>query len=264
MKWYNGFNVKIKKEKVNGYTLLDALDNVIYVPKRNIKNPFRMPVSSIEKISGIGDVICGRIEQGKIKVPCNVKFYPTNIKGKALSIQMHKKSMDVGLCGHNVGINVRGLNKNYLPKIGDIMCIDNINYDKYPPKECIFFKAMIYVESQNEKIKCSNKIINKSGNITYKGGYTPLIHCRTAKVPCQLIDIEWKIVHNNGIKILNKNELNYVKYGDQALVTFKPLKAFCVTTFDECKPFGRIAGMNSNSLALLGKVVEVTHKNSNL
>merc|ERR1712066_1141870 len=86
MKWYKGFEVKVKKEKVKGNTLLDALNNVVTVPKRPSKEPFRMPVSGVYKIKGVGDVITGRIEQGKLKPGLEVSFAPTNTDGKCFSI----------------------------------------------------------------------------------------------------------------------------------------------------------------------------------
>jgi elongation factor 1-alpha len=62
MKWYKGFKVKAKKDTIEGHTLLDALEKVVKPPKRQLKKPFRMPVSGVYKIKGVGDVITGRIE----------------------------------------------------------------------------------------------------------------------------------------------------------------------------------------------------------
>merc|ERR1712137_1314424 len=66
MPWYKGFEVKVKKEKVKGHTLVDALEKVVKPPKRQDKKAFRMPVSGVYKIKGVGDVVTGRVEQGKI------------------------------------------------------------------------------------------------------------------------------------------------------------------------------------------------------
>ena len=63
MPWYKGFEVKVKKEKVKGHTLVDALEKVVRPPKRNDKKAFRMPVSGVYKIKGVGDVVTGRVEQ---------------------------------------------------------------------------------------------------------------------------------------------------------------------------------------------------------
>merc|ERR1719273_413861 len=69
-----GFKVKPKKKEVEGKTLLDALNNVVHVPKRPTKKPLRMPVSGVYKIKGVGDVITGRVEQGTLKPGPNVVF----------------------------------------------------------------------------------------------------------------------------------------------------------------------------------------------
>jgi len=91
MPWYKGFEVAEKDEKITGHTLLDALEKVVKPPKRDTNKPFRMPVSGVHQIKGVGDVITGRIEQGKITAGVDVKFYPTGCKGKAFSLEMHHK-----------------------------------------------------------------------------------------------------------------------------------------------------------------------------
>merc|ERR1712244_183659 len=94
MPWWKGFTVKVKKEKVSGITLVEALEKVVKPPKRATKKPFRMPVSGVYKIKGVGDVITGRIEQGKITPGLMMKFYPTMSGGKAFSIEMHHKNVE--------------------------------------------------------------------------------------------------------------------------------------------------------------------------
>ena len=70
MPWFKGWSVKIKKEKVSGHTLIDALEKVVKPPKRNNKKAFRMPVSGVYKIKGVGDVITGRVEQNVQEEAC--------------------------------------------------------------------------------------------------------------------------------------------------------------------------------------------------
>ena len=86
MSWYSGFTVKPKKKEVSGKTLLNALNDVVHVPKRPTKEPLRMPVSGVYKIKGVGDVIIGRVEQGTLKPGPNVVFAPTGVSGKCFSI----------------------------------------------------------------------------------------------------------------------------------------------------------------------------------
>merc|ERR1711933_639887 len=82
-----------KTKKIEGKTLYDALELVAKPPKRDKKKPFRMPVSGVYKIKGVGDVITGRIEQGQLKPNETVGFAPTGVAGKAFSIEMHHKSV---------------------------------------------------------------------------------------------------------------------------------------------------------------------------
>merc|ERR1712053_9940 len=116
MPWYKGFKVKPKKKEVTGVTLLHALNDVVHCPKRPSKKPMRMPVSGVYKIKGVGDVITGRIEQGSLCPNDPVGFAPTGVQGKAFTIEMHHKNVPKGSVGHNVGVNVKGLPKENMPK----------------------------------------------------------------------------------------------------------------------------------------------------
>jgi len=259
MPWWNGFEVKVKREKISGVTLYDALEKVIRAPKRENKKPFRMPVSGLLKIKGIGDVVTGRIEQGTINPGVNVKFYPTGCNGKVFSIEMHHKSVDEASCGDNVGINVRNLPRENMPKSGDVMAIDDIKLDPNPPKAVEEFTALVFVQDHPGKLSCGKQEKDKkSGDMIFKGGFTPSIHVRTAKAPCQMIGIEWKCGKStSNIKI--EDNVEYIESGDQAEVIFKPSKPLVVSSYDDCKPLARIAAMNSNSLIMLGKVIKVKY-----
>ena len=143
MPWYKGFSVKLKKEEVKGFTLVEALNTVVKPPKRTCDKPFRMPVSGVYKIKGVGDVITGRIEQGDITAPCDVRFYPTNCVGKAFSIEMHHKNVTKAGCGDNVGVNVKNLKKENMPHVGDVMVLDS---DTSPPTAAAEFTALVFVQ----------------------------------------------------------------------------------------------------------------------
>jgi elongation factor 1-alpha len=253
MKWYKGFSVKIKKDTITGHTLIDALEKVAKPPKRQSKKAFRMPVSGVYKIKGVGDVITGRIEQGKIVPDKSVIFFPSNIKGKAFSIEMHHKTVQKAIHGDNVGVNVKGLKKENMPRVGDVMCLDD-GSDPNPPKQVAQFTALVFVQDHPGQLKCAVK----DGKGEYKGGFTPSIHIRTAKAPCQMLEIKWKSGKStNNQKV---EAVPYIEAGDQAEVVFAPKMPFCVCAFDDCKPLGRVAAMDSNSLIMLGKVVSVVIK----
>jgi len=245
MDWYKGFKVKPKKKEIEGWTLLDALNDVVSCPKRPKKKPFRMPVSGVYKIKGVGDVITGRIEQGQLTPNTMVQFAPTNVDGKAFSIEMHHKTVPKAGPGDNVGINVKGLDKDNMPKVGDVMFIQNEDGDDSPPAAADTFRAAVFVQDHPGQLRCS---------VQGRGGFTPSIHVRTAKAPCQMLEILWKRGKStNNVKI--ESPL-YIEAGDEAEVVFKPKMPLCVDAYDTCKPLGRMAAMDSNSLIMLGRVLE--------
>jgi elongation factor 1-alpha len=260
MAWYTGFSVssadKKSKEKIVGHTLIDALELVVKPPKRPIKKVFRMPVSGVYKIKGVGDVITGRIEQGQIEAGVKVKFYPSLIPGTVFSIEMHHKTVPKAIAGDNVGLNIKGLKKEAMPRVGDVMAIDDAKLDPTPPKAAAQFTALVFVQDHPGQLKCSTGYDEKSSS--HKGGFTPSIHIRTAKAPCQMIKINWKSGKStSGHQV---EEPPYIEAGDQAEIVLVPKMPLVVQPFNECKPLGRIAAMDSNSLIMLGKVTEVVYK----
>jgi len=213
-----------------------------------------MPVSGVYNIKGVGDVITGRIEQGTITPGVPVRFYPTNVTGKAFSIEMHHKTVDKAEAGDNVGVNVKNLKKENMPHTGDVMCIDDPAVDPNPPKQAAKFTALVFVQDHPGQLKASTR----DGKGGEKGGFTPSIHIRTAKAPCQMLEIKWKM--GKATNNTKAEGATFIEAGDQAEVVFAPKMPLVVTPFEECKPLGRMAAMDSNSLIMLGKVVSVEYK----
>jgi len=256
MDWFPGWEVKVKKEKIKGFTLLEALNNVVKCPKRPHKKPMRMPVSGVYKIKGVGDVITGRIEQGTLAPNAQVKFAPTNVQGKAFSIEMHHKNVAKAGPGDNVGVNVKGLTKEKMPRAGDVMFVLGEANDDSPPAAAKTFKATVFVQDHPGQLKAAKPDPKNEG--CFVGGFTPSIHVRTAKAPCQLQQILWKRGKSTGnVKVPDPQ---FIEAGDEAEVVFAPKMPLCVDAYDTCKPLGRMAAMDSNSLIMLGRVIEATKK----
>src|SRR5438128_4646662 len=90
--------------------LMDAIDNYIPEPKREVDKPFLMPVEDVFTISGRGTVATGRIERGKIKVGEEVEIVgirPTQ-KTVVTGVEMFRKLLDAGIAGDNIGRLLRG------------------------------------------------------------------------------------------------------------------------------------------------------------
>eukprot|EP01084_Bolivina_argentea_P204355 348984_1 len=270
MRWYKGFTVKIKKQSITGHTLLDALENVVRPPKRKFKKPFRMSVSGVYKIKGVGDVITGRIEQGTILPNATVEFIPSGSIGQVVSIEMHHKKVNLARHGDNCGLHIRDLPKSNMPKVGDIMVIDDIKLDPNPPRIPVTFTAIIWVQNHPGKLmpsKINNINLKLKINddkelckVLYSGGFTSTIHIRTAKALCKMIDIQWKM--GRSTKNMKLESPKYIEAGDHAQVTFCPIQPIVALRFDECENLGRVAVMQCNSLVMLGKVVSCNYRKS--
>jgi len=96
------------------WELLDAVDDYIPTPERDVDRPFLMPIEDIFSITGRGTVVTGRIERGRIKPGEEVEIVglrPTR-KTVVTSIEMFRKVLDEGIAGDNVGLLLRGVEKD--------------------------------------------------------------------------------------------------------------------------------------------------------
>jgi len=99
-------------------TLLDALDNYIPEPVREIDKPFLMAIEDIFSIKGRGTVATGRIERGKIKVNEDVEIvgFTETKKTVVTGVEMFRKLLDHGQAGDNVGCLLRGIEKEQIER----------------------------------------------------------------------------------------------------------------------------------------------------
>jgi elongation factor Tu len=98
--------------------LLDALDSYIPQPKREIDKPFLMPVEDVFSITGRGTVATGRIERGVVKVGEEVALvgFGASKKTVVTGVEMFRKLLDQGEAGDNVGLLLRGIEKNEIER----------------------------------------------------------------------------------------------------------------------------------------------------
>jgi len=98
--------------------LLGALDTWIPEPKRETDKPFLMAVEDVFSITGRGTVATGRIERGKVKVGDALEIigFRDTLSTVATGIEMFRKLLDEGLAGDNVGILLRGIDKNQVER----------------------------------------------------------------------------------------------------------------------------------------------------
>ncbi|MCQ2605132.1 MAG: elongation factor Tu [Bacteroidales bacterium] len=125
--------------------LMAAVDTWIPLPPRENEKPFLMPVEDIFSITGRGTVATGRIERGVIHTGDEMQIigFDANLKTTCTGVEMFRKLLDEGQSGDNVGLLLRGIEKDQI-KRGMVICKpDSIK----PHKK---FKAEVYVLSKDE------------------------------------------------------------------------------------------------------------------
>ena len=103
--------------------LMDAVDDYIPEPQRDIDRPFLMSIEDVMTITGRGTVVTGRIEQGQVKVGDDVEIVglrPTQ-KTVVTGVEMFHKLLDTGQAGDNVGVLLRGTKKEDVER-GQVLC----------------------------------------------------------------------------------------------------------------------------------------------
>ena len=125
--------------------LMDACDTWIPLPPRDIDKPFLMPVEDVFSITGRGTVATGRIEAGVIHVGDEVEILGLGEDKKSVvtGVEMFRKLLDQGEAGDNVGLLLRGIDKNEI-KRGMVLCKPG------QIKPHSKFKASIYVLKKEE------------------------------------------------------------------------------------------------------------------
>jgi len=242
MTWWNGVKVLDQAGKEHLIvTLVDALNNFCGLPERKNDAPLRLPISGIYKIKGVGDVLAGRVEQGTLKTKDDVVFMPTHTakdpcKGSVFTIEMHHKRVDQAQSGDNVGMNIKNLNKDRMPSVGDVMVLSSDSGLK-PVKN---FTAQV-------------QTLDIPGEI--KVGYCPIGFVRCGRSACRITKLNWKVGKETGRKKLD--DPHSLKANEAAEVVFEPVQALVVDTFKNCEGLSRIAFLDGNSAVMLGKIVAV-------
>jgi elongation factor 1-alpha len=252
MPWFKNWTATAPNGvKYKGQTLFQCFDQFVQPVERKTGLAMRMPVSGVFKMAA-GTVITGRIEQGDLKAQVKtkvgmsgnpVKFYPSGLEAKVFSIEAHHRNQTEAQAGDNIGICVRGLPKDRLPKVGEIMALAS---DKTMGK--------------TESFTANVKIQDHPGKL--KVGYTPLVLVRTAKAACKITKILWKVTKANLKIIKKKSEMEdykekdpkFIQKGDTCCLEFTPQLPIAVSAYKDCEGLGRIAVLESNSLVMLGKI----------
>ncbi|PIU84025.1 MAG: elongation factor Tu [Elusimicrobia bacterium CG06_land_8_20_14_3_00_38_11] len=149
------------------WKLMDAIDSTIPDPKRDTDKPFLMSVEDVFTITGRGTVATGRIERGKVKTGDAVELVGIQETRKSVvtSVEMFRKILDEAVAGDNVGVLLRGIEKDQVERGQVISSPGTIT----PHKK---FKGQVYILTKDE-----------GGRHTpFFNGYRPQFYFRTTDV----------------------------------------------------------------------------------
>ena len=149
------------------FELMEAVDGYVPVPKRDVDKPFLMPVEDVFSITGRGTVGTGRVERGKVKVGDKVERVGIRETRETVvtGVEMFRKILDDAMAGDNVGLLLRGMEKEELERGMVIAAPKTITPH-------VKFKGEVYILTKEE-----------GGRHTpFFNGYRPQFYFRTTDV----------------------------------------------------------------------------------
>ena len=147
--------------------LMAAVDDYVPIPERDVDKPFLMPIEDVFSISGRGTVVTGRVDRGIVKVSEEIELvgFADTQKKVVTGVEMFRKLLDEGVAGDNIGVLLRGLEKDDVQR-GQVLA---------KPKSSTphtKFKGEVYVLTKDE-----------GGRHTpFFNGYRPQFYLRTTDV----------------------------------------------------------------------------------
>jgi elongation factor 1-alpha len=211
-----------------GPTLLGAIDKFTVPPKEDAK-PLRLPVQDCYSIKGAGTVPVGRIETGIIRVGDKVLINPGGLTADVKSIEMHHEAMKEAHSGDNIGFNIRGVERKQINR-GDVVGPQNS-----PPR----------VAGPENWLNVQSIVIWHPTAVSVN--YTPVVHLHTAQVAMRFA----KLTKADG------TNADFMKAGDNGIISLQPISKVCVEKFNEFAPLGRLAIRDMGRTVAVGIVKEI-------
>ncbi|CAE7495822.1 unnamed protein product, partial [Symbiodinium sp. CCMP2456] len=212
MGWWKGQDVEVGSEKIHVDTVYDVLDKMC--------------------------------RQGVVKPGEEVVFLPTHTAsnpctGKVFTVEMHHQRVDFANPGDNVGLNIKGLDKNNMPRSGDVMVYK---------KDTTLGQTKEF-DAQIQVLDIPNEI---------KVGYSPIGFVRCGRAACRVSALKWKMGKETGGKKME--DPHSLKSNEMAQCSFQPQQPLVCDTFKNCEGLSRVAFMDGNGVVMLGKVVSCERK----
>merc|ERR1712129_461430 len=185
MDWWKGMDIEYGKEVIHCDTAYDVLDKLCRVPERPTSAPMRMPISGIYILRALVTCWPGASSRESSN-PVRRLFLPTHTgsnpcTGKVFMVEMHHQRVDFVNPGDNVGLNIKGLDKNNMPRSGDVMVYK---------KDTTLGQTREF-DAQIQVLDIPNEI---------KVGYSPIGFVRCGRSACRISKLKWKMGKETGGK----------------------------------------------------------------
>ncbi|MHA2363146.1 MAG: GTP-binding protein [Candidatus Hodarchaeales archaeon] len=236
----------------DGPSLLDALDRIPSPAEKKSmleKEGLRIPIQSVLNISGIGNVLTGRVASGVLSPNTQVIVAPTKqttdgVTIDVKSIQEFHKEIPSGKPGDNIGFNIKAKNLGAT----DILKGAVISSPKDPAKVLLpgkdaFLAMVLVVRSLGKK----SKVKDKAWSIHKE--YAPVVHVGTSQVTCRVIEL----------KSLDGKDIDTLGQNQRGMLWFTPVQPVVIEPLTKTSALGRFALRDSGKTVAVGIVEKVEY-----
>ncbi|KAG0203637.1 translation termination factor GTPase eRF3 [Mortierella sp. GBA30] len=234
---YTGANIKkgVDPKECDWYTGLSFLDYLdsIKISDRNLNASFRMPIS--EKYKDMGTMVVGKIESGSLKKGAHILVMPNavNVEVQAIYSELEEE-IPLAAVGDNVRLRLRGIEEEDIMP-GFVLCSP-----KHPVHAVSKFDAALGI-LEHKNIICA--------------GYTAVLHIHTAIEEITLSAMLHLIDKKTGRR--SKRPPQFLKKGQQGIVTIETAGPLCVETFADTPQMGRFTLRDEGKTIAIGKITKL-------
>ena len=265
---WEGDNIVDRSDRTpwySGPTLLEALD-ALTPPLRDPSAALRVPLQDIYKIAGIGVVAVGRVEAGTLRPGDEVVFAPGGARATVGTVEFHNVPLAEAPPGMYVGFSLKHVQLNELRRgcvVGRWVPPSNSS------KKGVSSAAAVAVAASSEDADGGEfaipdevtsfdaQIIVLSEGAELSVGYTPIVDCHTAHVPCAVDKLYCRIDRRTG-KVMESGPLA-LHFNEAGIVRFVPTKPLCVEEYARCAPLGRFTIRDDKRTVAVG-IVKTTQR----
>ncbi|XP_024959025.1 eukaryotic peptide chain release factor GTP-binding subunit ERF3A-like isoform X1 [Cynara cardunculus var. scolymus] len=233
-----GTNLQTRMSKTvcpwwDGQCLFEVLD-VIDVPLRDPKAPFRMPI--IDKFKDMGTVVMGKVESGSVREGSNLLIMPNKVQVKVVALYCDEDRCRSAAPGENLRVRVSGIEEE------DILSGFVLSSVEKPIAAVYEFVAQLHILELLE-------------NAIFTAGYKAILHIHAVVEECEIIELMQQIDPKTRKPM--KKKVLFVKNGAVVICRIQVTNMICIEKFSEFQQLGRFTLRTEGKTVAIGKVTEL-------